>query len=349
MDGFFWQMLTGEYAHLLVVGNVVGMATWLRRLSNRKCSQITTWQDAGLVSAHAFLIGRLVQLAVANFGSAAYFRRAFVDSGVLSSADAKSRIGNRSWSDWWSLWNPLPFSLRFPGSIKTVAYGWVGERLPHALQMDVYRHENCGEMPPVLLFIHGGGWLLGSKATIPSTLTFQPGFENADCSVLACVDAYGTHDLTDRFGHYGRIDVAYVASSSFYKKSRYYVEAVLMNTRLCVNRPAFERASPLYHVLQHTPSSVVPPFLCVHGIFDSVIPIEDTCEFFHALQRHRQVTGRVNAVPDVFVPLPQADHAFNCIRSPRTVAYNDAVGVFLDLVLAAHTKQHAVLLTTSKL
>ncbi|KAF0758995.1 hypothetical protein AaE_003778 [Aphanomyces astaci] len=170
MDGFFWQMLTGEYAHLLVVGNVVGMATWLRRLSNRKCSQITTWQDAGLVSAHAFLVGRLVQLAVANFGSAAYFRRAFVDSGVLSSADAKSRIGNRSWSDWWSLWNPLPFSLRFPGSIKTVAYGWVGERLPHALQMDVYRHENCGEMPPVLLFIHGGGWLLGSKATIPSTL-----------------------------------------------------------------------------------------------------------------------------------------------------------------------------------
>ncbi|ETW08073.1 hypothetical protein, variant 1 [Aphanomyces invadans] len=169
MEGFILQMLTGEYAHLLLAGNAAAVVTWLRRLSKRQPSQ-ATWLDAGLVSTHLLLLGRLAHLAMTNANSADAFRRAFIEHGLVSPVDADRRIGNRTWNEWWSVWNPLPFAFHFPGHIQTVTYGWVGERLPHALQMDVYRHHNCAAMPPVLLFIHGGGWMLGSKSMIPSSL-----------------------------------------------------------------------------------------------------------------------------------------------------------------------------------
>ncbi|KAG9408322.1 hypothetical protein AC1031_021564 [Aphanomyces cochlioides] len=397
MEGFFWQMLTGEYAHLFLLGNAIGLSTTVAKYLKQPSA---TWTQAGLTSLHLAVVGLLVQAVRSNFTSAQHLQRAMIKYGLVSPPEARKKIGARSWTDWWVLWNPIPCSLSFPGTIQTVTYGWVGERHPHPLRMDIYRHEACGAMPPILLFIHGGGWILGSKTFIPSVFlhamgkkgwlfcamdyrkvpfvtfpdllidckralaylrqagnsrlqadttkivvcgesagghlaslvaltandkSFQPGFEDVDCSVMACVDTYGYHDMTDRYGHFGRID--------FQKKSQYYVEFVL-KSRLFLDRPLFERASPLFWLL-HDKATNVPPFLLIHGAYDSVIPMEDSREFYTALVAFRDRHNDRHDVPDVFVPLPDAEHAFNNIRSPRSLAYNDAVGVFLDAVLAA--------------
>src|SRR5262249_54129606 len=143
-------------------------------------------------------------------------------------------------------------------------------------RLDVYRHRDGRTRCPVLMQIHGGAWIVGSKneqglplmlqlasrgwvcvsvdyrlsprATFPDPLLdlkqalrwirehiaeyggdpefvvvtggsagghlcslvaltanepeYQPGFEQVDTSVKACVAFYGVYDFTDRFGHY---------------------------------------------------------------------------------------------------------------------------------------------------
>ncbi|KAF0717100.1 Aste57867_2497 [Aphanomyces stellatus] len=398
LHGFFWMLFTGEYAHLLLLGNVLGFARSIQHTLKQGSS--VSWVRAGLTSLHLLVLGRLGQLVRANVASARDFQEALVHHNLLSWEDAKHRIGKRSWGEWWSLWNPLPVTLHFPGTVTTVPYAWVGERHPHPLYMDIYRHTSCGPKPPILLFVHGGGWVFGTKANLPAMFlqtiarhgwlvvsidyrkapfvgfpdnfidckraiafwrsspnaaaydadtskivvcgesagghmvsllalthydkTFQPGFEDVDCSVMGCIDLYGAHDLTDRFGLFGRGDVT--------KGNRYWVERFLMNRRLCQNRAEFETASPLYHLLHEKPDHV-PPFFLLHGAHDSVLPVEDSQEFYNALVAYRRHKKQWNATPDVFIPLPGAEHAFNVLPSPRAWAYGDAVAVYLDVLL----------------
>jgi dipeptidyl aminopeptidase/acylaminoacyl peptidase len=129
----------------------------------------------------------------------------------------------------------------------------------------------------------------------------QPGFEEADTSVIACVPHYGIFDLLIR--NATRYDWPFVA--------RHVLKA----------RP--EDAPELYRL--GSPIDLVradaPPFLVVHGDFDSVVLVEESRHFVEALKsagasvRSHEVHG--------------AQHGFDAISSLRTRSVDQLVAGFL--------------------
>lgn len=129
----------------------------------------------------------------------------------------------------------------------------------------------------------------------------QPGFEEADTSVIACVPHYGIYDLLIR--NATRYDWPFVA--------RHVLKA----------RP--EDAPELYRL--GSPIDLVradsPPFLVVHGDFDSIVLIEESRHFVEALKtvgamvRSHEVHG--------------AQHGFDFISSLRTRSVDHMVATFL--------------------
>ncbi|MFZ0626884.1 MAG: alpha/beta hydrolase [Acidimicrobiia bacterium] len=129
----------------------------------------------------------------------------------------------------------------------------------------------------------------------------QPGFEEADTSVFACVPHYGIYDLLVRNGT--RYDWPFVAR------------------HVLKQRP--EQAPDLYRL--GSPIDLVrpdaPPFMVVHGDFDSVVLVEESRHFVAALRsagadvRYHEVGG--------------AQHGFDAIASLRTRAVDAMIAEFL--------------------
>jgi acetyl esterase/lipase len=134
----------------------------------------------------------------------------------------------------------------------------------------------------------------------------QPGFEEADTSVIACVPHCGIFDLLVR--NATRYDWPFVA--------RHVLKA----------RP--EDAPDLYRL--GSPIDLVradaPPFLVVHGDFDSVVLVEESRHFAAALKsagasvRFHEVHG--------------AQHGFDAISSLRTRSVDHLVAGFLIVAAA---------------
>jgi acetyl esterase/lipase len=129
----------------------------------------------------------------------------------------------------------------------------------------------------------------------------QPGFEEADTSVIACVPHYGIFDLLIR--NATRYDWPFVA--------RHVLKA----------RP--EDAPELYRL--GSPIDLVradaPPFLVVHGDFDSVVLVEESRHFVEAL-KSAGVSVRSHEVHG-------AQHGFDAISSLRTRSVDQLVAGFL--------------------
>ncbi|MDP9143112.1 MAG: alpha/beta hydrolase, partial [Actinomycetota bacterium] len=129
----------------------------------------------------------------------------------------------------------------------------------------------------------------------------QPGFETADTSLMACAPHYGIYDLLNR--NATRYDWPFVARDVLKAKP--------------------EDAPDLYRL--GSPIDLVrvdaPPFLVVHGDFDSVVLVEESRHFVHALRaarasvRYHEVRG--------------GQHGFDAIASLRTRAINRLVAAFL--------------------
>ncbi|OQS06037.1 endomembrane protein 70 [Thraustotheca clavata] len=397
MIEFFFSMLPGEGAHLLLLFNAIGFYRFRHQLT-------TQWRRF-LGFIHAYAMFRFGQVFLDNIASKYVFQEAVIRKHLLSPSKASSNIGRYSPWQWLMICSPIPTSIAvkamYPGvrCIETRTFAHVGSRTSTPLQMDLYKHDNCGPKPPIFLFIHGGGWIVGNKSFAPQALvhqicskgwlfcsidyrlapfscfphilidckraiaylrtatdldadartivlsgesagghlsalmavtsqvkSFQPGFEEVDTSVAGCVDTYGIHDFIDRYGHFQRRDNV----SGFHR----YIEVALIQKKFKSDIEAFEAASPLHYVLQGHPA---PPFLMVHGEYDSVVPYEDSLEFYNALQAARQ-----GPVPDIFIKVPRAQHAFNVFSSPRALAYGDTVVAFLDAILnKVHAQQAA--------
>ncbi|HEY6627888.1 MAG TPA: alpha/beta hydrolase [Acidimicrobiia bacterium] len=129
----------------------------------------------------------------------------------------------------------------------------------------------------------------------------QPGFEEADTSVIACVPHYGIYDLLVR--NATRYDWPFV--------SRYVLKA----------RP--EEAPELYRL--GSPIDLVrldaPPFLLVHGDFDSIVLVEESRHFADALE---SVGADVR-----LLEVHGAQHGFDAFASLRTRSVDHAVAAFL--------------------
>jgi acetyl esterase/lipase len=275
----------------------------------------------------------------------------------------------------------LPFRLKDPDVevMRNIAYQEDGSK---AHKLDVYRNRSHPTGSPVLLYLHGGAWVLGDKreqgiplmlhlaarnwvcvtanyrlspkATFPDQLVdakaalawirshiteyggdpsfvvvaggsagghltaligltandpaYQPGFEEAETSVAACVPLYGVYDFTNRDGLRGP------------GMGKWLLERSVMKVSMQADPRAYQLASPMDQVGQHA-----PPFLVIHGANDTLVPVKEARHFVELLSGS-------STSPVVYAELPGAQHAFEIFRSVRTAHLVRAAARFLAVV-----------------
>jgi acetyl esterase/lipase len=134
----------------------------------------------------------------------------------------------------------------------------------------------------------------------------QPGFEDANTSVQACVPFYGLYDFTDESGT---------------KHARQRLGALirpLVMARNATYPEDYRAASPLYRV-----NPEAPPFLVLHGRNDTLVPVADARAFVAAL---RDVAKN----PVAYAELAGAQHAFDVFTSVRSAGVVRGVARFLE-------------------
>ena len=152
-----------------------------------------------------------------------------------------------------------------------------------------------------------GGHLSALAALTPNDPKFQPGFEEADTSVVAAVPFYGRYDWYST-EHPGRAEFVEV------------LERLVVKRKLSTHRHIYLDASPLRYV-----RADAPPFFVLHGTDDSLIPVIEAREFIEELRG-------VSKSPVAYAELPYAQHAFDIFGSPRAHQAADAVARFLSWV-----------------
>jgi acetyl esterase/lipase len=157
-----------------------------------------------------------------------------------------------------------------------------------------------------------GGHLAALLALTPNEPALQPGFEQADTRVSACVPMYGAYDFLRHNG----VDVLAARGRSF-------VETQVMKSSPREAREAWERASPIHWVNREA-----PPFFVIHGAHDSLVWCEGARDFVAALRA-------VSASPVAYAELPGAQHAFDLFWSPRCGHAVEAIASFLEHARAA--------------
>ena len=143
----------------------------------------------------------------------------------------------------------------------------------------------------------------------------QPGFEQVDTSIRACVPFYGVYDFIDRNGVRANMD-----SSKFYAN-------YIMPCPPAEDPQLWDLASPITQV-----NSDAPPFMVVHGDFDSLSYVEEGRHFNEAL-------NNTSKNPLVYVELPGTQHAFEFMHSPRTEHAINATQQFLEIVYSDYLNQ----------
>jgi acetyl esterase/lipase len=173
-----------------------------------------------------------------------------------------------------------------------------------------------GGDPSVFLAISGnsaGGHLAALAALTPGATEWQPGFEDADTSVDACVAIYGVLDMMgdpSTAGPQGRALRSLLGHS-------------VMKVRIDEACDTYEAASPLHRI-----TADAPPFLVVHGSKDTLVSVGIARAF---VERFRATT----ASPIAYVELPWAQHGYDTLCSPRCSASIVGIGRFLDSLVAA--------------
>ena len=102
-----------------------------------------------------------------------------------------------------------------------------------------------------------GGHLCALLALSAGDPAFQPGFEEADTSVQACVPFYGVMDLTG----------SPEGSAIFGPGLLEMLEKTVMKTKESEHPEVFRDASPTYRV-----QAEAPPFFVLQGVNDTLVP-----------------------------------------------------------------------------
>ncbi|MFD2473586.1 alpha/beta hydrolase fold domain-containing protein [Amycolatopsis silviterrae] len=152
-----------------------------------------------------------------------------------------------------------------------------------------------------------GGHLAALAALTPRVKEYQPGFEDVDTSVAACVPFYGVHDLAGVGGDRASVD----HRDEFLGPRVFKLDPEF-------RREVFELASPLLHV---KPDS--PDFFVLHGEADTVVPVSQGRAFAAKL---REVSDGVVT----YLELPLAQHGFDAFNSVRAQQAVRAVERWLE-------------------
>jgi acetyl esterase/lipase len=218
-----------------------------------------------------------------------------------------------------------------PMMYELVARGWVCVAINYRLSpkatwpdhiVDAKRavawvKEHIGEYggDPAFVAVSGGsagGHLCALLALSDGDPVFQPGFEDADTTVQACVPFYGVLDLTS----------APDGAAIFGPGLRTMLEKRVMKTTESDHPDLFRAASPTFRV-----RADAPPFFVLQGVNDTLVPVESARKFVERLRA-------VSAQPVAYAELPLAQHAFDVLASLRCQATTSAVGDFLEGALA---------------
>ena len=276
----------------------------------------------------------------------------------------------------------VPFPPRHPEVVRErgIAFSRAGGI---DLHLDVYRRRDLPERRPVLLYVHGGAWMISNRneqglplmnemaargwtgvnadyrlspwATFPDHIVdvkraiawirehadeigadpsfiaiaggsagghlaalaaltandpqFQPGFEDADTSIQACIPIYGIYDFQDD-DHPGGDRFTNMLSKHVMKATADEAPAL------------YKAASPITHV-----HADAPPFFIVHGSVDTLAPSKTARRFAEALRA-------VSKAPVGYAELPGTQHAFDVFPSLRTAYVLDGVARFLQRAAA---------------
>ncbi|MCW2784338.1 MAG: alpha/beta hydrolase [Marmoricola sp.] len=163
-----------------------------------------------------------------------------------------------------------------------------------------WTHENItsyGGDPSYVVITGGsaGGHLAALAALTPDVKEYQPGFEDADTRVAACVPFYGVYDMGGITG-----DKAAVLMRDIFLAPRIF--KLDAKTHL----DAFELASPIAHV-----SADAPDFFVLHGAHDGLVSVRQARAFVAKL---RELSPGVTT----YLELPGTQHAFEVFSSIRS-------------------------------
>ena len=370
--------LVGELAFQNIVWEMVATALFI------SFGALDAWAGwVGLALAVAGWVG-LVGLGATGLRAAGVVARS-LDVVRSYRLPVPSEPTDPTWGKWWRVTRAIPLKSRAVRVALDIDYAGGGEK--HQ-RLDVYSSRLVSpDRAPVMVYLHGGGWVIGDKreqgkpmmfelvargwvcvtvnyhlspsATWPEHVvdckramawvkehiaeyggdpafvavsggsagghlcahlaltagdrTLQPGFEEADTSVQACVPFYGVMDLTG----------SPAASAIFGPGMLRMLEKSVMKTTEAEHPEVFRDASPTYRV-----HADAPPFFVLHGANDTLVPVETARAFVRRLRA-------VSRAPVAYAELPLAQHAFDVLASLRCQATTSAVGDFLEGVRAA--------------
>ncbi len=340
---------------------------------------LSAWPGvAGLALTVASAVG-FAGLAVVAHGAGALADSA-LDGATGGTVVAPGTDLRPAWSHWWRLVLALPLRFRGIGKIRGIDYWGDGD---DQHRLDILRRRDAPPVgAPVLVYIHGGGWVMGDKreqglplmhelamrgwvcvtanyrlsnkatwpdhvvdckralawvrehiveyggdpafialaggsagghlaaltALTPNRPEWQPGFEDADTSVDACIPFYGVYDLTvepDAGGAYGP-GLAKLLSRR------------VMKVPMEDERTIFEEASPDRRI---TPEA--PPMFVVQGTNDTLTSPRMARRFVERLRD-------LSAAPVAYLELPRAQHAFEVMVTIRSRHANLGAVRFLE-------------------
>jgi acetyl esterase/lipase len=162
-----------------------------------------------------------------------------------------------------------------------------------------------------------GGHLCSLAALTHDDPQYQPGFEDADTSVVAAVPIYGRYDW-------------FTSKGSGRKEFIAFLQKFVVKKPIAEHKQIYVDASSIKRVRPDA-----PPFFILHGQDDSIIPVHEGREFAEAMRN----TSRSVVT---YAEIPHAQHAFDFYYgSPRGHYTAQAVEQFLSWVHATRNQAAA--------
>ncbi|MUL47384.1 alpha/beta hydrolase [Mycobacterium sp. CBMA293] len=158
-----------------------------------------------------------------------------------------------------------------------------------------------------------GGHLSSLAALTPGDPQWQPGFEDADTSVVAAVPVYGRYDWFS-FDGPGRPEMMQA------------LEQMIVKKPFSTDAQEFLDASPITRIRPDA-----PPFFVLHGTDDTMIAVQEGRDFVAALREE-------SLGPVAYAEIPNAQHAFDVLGSAHGRYTAEAITRFLEWVRAEKAK-----------
>ncbi|RLN95102.1 hypothetical protein BBJ28_00000091 [Nothophytophthora sp. Chile5] len=166
-------MLPTEISHKLLAVN----AAVMYKLYKSKTPVMSGWVGSIAAFVQCIVMVRLTGLYRSNISAKHVIRDAMQESDVP--ADSVQRIGDINLKQWLAVLLPFPqsvsMSLAFPGvsKVQTVIFAHVGKNKTTPLLMDVYKHRDTPPDAPIMLYVHGGAWIMSSREFPPYPFIYQ--------------------------------------------------------------------------------------------------------------------------------------------------------------------------------